>query len=398
MTLRHCSGSSPAGPPGLRDRLRPSLRPRPASRPRPPIAHDPRPTNLVPRQHPQPAPGPASLSSFRSPLAQAHFRIGKDFAESCPRQASLIPAGRSPASAARATTTLETLAKRIPQWRNSRHSRPTFPLSGHGPEGSSTTVGNADRAVQYGFRRFPALICASGDPLHMQEPDARLGSRRQVVLRHQPARPVAEPSQMSEELLGMELRQRLGGRGTPPGTRIAAPRPGGRPKAVPPKVCAQELVLFAPHSLLAHRFDIFGLLKVRVARRPCMQFAVPSSPRFGEGGGQVHRHGLRKRMLSLHSSSANEAKNRHPCGRRLIRLRRLSSEQDQPGLTLGTLTPHPRRGVSGGCEAQLQSHERRQNGRQLEGGCPLPLTPPQPIAPTRPHRVEVDPPTTDRLG
>ena len=41
---------------------------------------------------------------------------------------------------------------------NSRHSDPVFPLFWYSPAGSSTTAGNADRAVLYDFRRFPALI------------------------------------------------------------------------------------------------------------------------------------------------------------------------------------------------------------------------------------------------
>ena len=45
--------------------------------------------------------------------------------------------------------------------RDCRHSSPFLPLSGHGPAGSSTTAGSADRAVLYGFRRFPAGIHAA---------------------------------------------------------------------------------------------------------------------------------------------------------------------------------------------------------------------------------------------
>ena len=48
--------------------------------------------------------------------------------------------------------------------RESRHSSTVFPLSRHGPAGSSATAGNADRAVLYTVRRFPARIRASGDP------------------------------------------------------------------------------------------------------------------------------------------------------------------------------------------------------------------------------------------
>ena len=43
----------------------------------------------------------------------------------------------------------------------SRHSSPFFPLSRHGPVGSSPTAGNADRAVPVDFRRLPAVIQAS---------------------------------------------------------------------------------------------------------------------------------------------------------------------------------------------------------------------------------------------
>jgi len=48
------------------------------------------------------------------------------------------------------------------RWRRgcgeSRHSGPVFPLSRHGPAGSSTLAGNADRAVLVRLRRLPAGI------------------------------------------------------------------------------------------------------------------------------------------------------------------------------------------------------------------------------------------------
>ena len=46
----------------------------------------------------------------------------------------------------------------------SRHSILFFPLSRHGPAKSSPMAGNADRAVLYVVRRFPARILALGDP------------------------------------------------------------------------------------------------------------------------------------------------------------------------------------------------------------------------------------------
>ena len=45
------------------------------------------------------------------------------------------------------------------------------PLSGYDPAGSSPTAGNADRAVLYDFRRFPAGIQTFGDPLIQRDFD-----------------------------------------------------------------------------------------------------------------------------------------------------------------------------------------------------------------------------------
>ena len=47
---------------------------------------------------------------------------------------------------------------------DSRHSRPTFPLSRYGPAGSSTAAENADRAVLIRLTRFPAGIQTSCAP------------------------------------------------------------------------------------------------------------------------------------------------------------------------------------------------------------------------------------------
>ena len=56
------------------------------------------------------------------------------------------------------------LPKRRPgRTRESRHPGPVFPPSRYGPAGSSTMARNADRAVLYDFRRYPAGIRSSGD-------------------------------------------------------------------------------------------------------------------------------------------------------------------------------------------------------------------------------------------
>ena len=53
---------------------------------------------------------------------------------------------------------LRNLRRRGGRGWESRHSSPVFPLSRHGPAESSPMAGNADRAVLYDFRRFPAGI------------------------------------------------------------------------------------------------------------------------------------------------------------------------------------------------------------------------------------------------
>ena len=47
----------------------------------------------------------------------------------------------------------------------SRHPNSVFPFSLHGPARSRPMAGNADRAVLYDFRRFPARILATSNPL-----------------------------------------------------------------------------------------------------------------------------------------------------------------------------------------------------------------------------------------
>ena len=57
-----------------------------------------------------------------------------------------------------------TLGKEAGRAWESRHSSLFFPLSRYGPAESSTTAGNADRAVLYDFMRFPAGIQTASDP------------------------------------------------------------------------------------------------------------------------------------------------------------------------------------------------------------------------------------------
>ncbi len=79
--------------------------------------------------------------------------------------------------------------------RESRHSSTVFPLSRHGPAGSSATAGNADRAVLYTVRRFPARIRASGDP-PQHRASGMAEDVRSVARRLQP-RARLEPSRRS---------------------------------------------------------------------------------------------------------------------------------------------------------------------------------------------------------
>ena len=126
-------------------------------------------------------------------------------------------------------------------------SGPILPLSRNGPAKSRPTAGNADRAVLYDFRRFPAVISSSGVP-----PTRRNTRRGWRGLASPPFEPSAVPS------FGL----------------------GSRGERHPPMPCTETGVAHrfgpptAPHSLFA------GSAPVRVKqfppRRAVLDFGGPA--------------------------------------------------------------------------------------------------------------------------